>query len=258
MKSSFLIPPGASLEKWAAFARDQGIDGVEQMFFSPQVSDFRSGAESARILSDHGVEAAAVAIWEMGLADPKSKGSAEVLQAAMDYAAELHAWCIFTGTGEPRTDDSVGALADVYPKWDKWAGERGLKLAVYLGHKGSFIRSEAVLSEACARIPGLGLKLDPIGLLRNVHADPYQVLFRYGGSVVHFHVKDRLILPDGEIEPPPGQGELKWGQIFGLLYHHSYDGYISVEPHGASWANEDSRRKDHIRLTLRHLSQFML
>jgi sugar phosphate isomerase/epimerase len=258
MKSAFLIPPGSSLEKWVAFARDEGIDGVEPMFFSPQVRDFRSAAETARILSDHGVEAAAVAIWEIGLADPESKGSAKVLQAAMDYAAELHASCIFTGTGEPRTHDPVGALADVYPKWDEWAGERGLKLAVYLGHKGSFIRSEAVLSEACARIPGLGLKLDPIGLLRNVHADPYQVLFRYGGSVVHFHVKDRLILADGEIEPPPGQGELKWGQIFGLLHHHSYDGYISVEPHGSFWAVEDSRRKHHIRLTLGYLSPFML
>ena len=47
MKSAFLIPPGSSLEKWVAFASDEGIDGVEPMFFSPQVSDFGSAAETA-------------------------------------------------------------------------------------------------------------------------------------------------------------------------------------------------------------------
>ena len=104
---------------------------------------------------------------------------------------------------------------------------------------------------------GLGLKLDPIGLIRNLKADPYDALHRHGANLVYFHVKDRLILASGEVEPPPGLGELSWGAVFGILHQHQYDGYISIEPHGATWAKPE-RRKKYIRLAMRHISQFML
>jgi sugar phosphate isomerase/epimerase len=256
MKSAFIVRPGGDVAEAAAFARDEEIDGLEVMFHGPSAEDFTGAAETKRIADDHEVEIAAVGVWHLGMADPKEAGSDEVLAAAMEYAAALEVDCIFTGAGEPEGDDPVGALAEVYPRWAEMAADSGMKLAVYLGHKGSFITTEELLADACERVEGLGLKLDPIGIIRNLEADPYDVLHRYGASTAYFHVKDRLRLTDGEIEPPPGLGELDWGRMFGILHQHSYDGYVSVEPHGKFW-NQPEKRWNYIRLALRHVGQFM-
>jgi sugar phosphate isomerase/epimerase len=113
------------------------------------------------------------------------------------------------------------------------------------------------LDEACRRVPKLGLKLDPVGIIRNLKADPYNVVYRHGDRVVHFHVKDILRLPDAEIEPPPGMGELDWGRLLGILYERGYDGYVCDEPHCRFWGRPDDRRRLHIKLTFRHLEQFL-
>jgi len=82
------------------------------------------------------------------------------------------------------------------------------------------------------------------------------VLYRFGANLTHFHVKDRLILKDAELEPPPGLGELAWGRMFAILHQHAYDSYVSVEPHGACWTANDGQLKRYIRLTLAHLKPF--
>lgn len=256
MRSAFIVAPDGDLEQAAAFAQAEGIDGLELMCHSPDSVDFQDADETRRIADDYGVEVAAVGVWHLGLADPEGSGSGDLISAAMDYAAALGAECIFTGAGEPGGTDPVGALAQAYPGWEELAAKAGMRLAVYLGHRGSFITTEALLAEACARIPDLGLKLDPIGLIRNLEADPYDVLLRYGGNLTYFHVKDRLRLSDAELEPPPGLGELSWGRLFALLHHHGYDGYVSIEPHGAFWS-QPANRWTYIRLALRHISQFM-
>ncbi|MGD8237638.1 MAG: sugar phosphate isomerase/epimerase, partial [Armatimonadota bacterium] len=214
MKSAFIVRPGGDVAEAASFAQAEGINGLELMYHGPSADDFGDAEEKKRIADDHGVAVAAVGVWHLGMADPETSGSEEVIKAAMDFAAALEADCIFTGAGEPESDDPVGALAEVYPRYAEMAAAGGLKLAVYLGHKGSFIATEELLSDACERVAGLGLKLDPIGIIRNLKADPYDVLYRYGANTAYFHVKDRLRLTDAEIEPPPGLGELDWGRLF--------------------------------------------
>jgi sugar phosphate isomerase/epimerase len=256
MKTAFIVPPGSELAPWAAFARNEGLDGVEIMFHDPTIGDLQGGAAQREILDRHGVSTAAVGVWWIGLADAEDSGHADVILQGMDYAAELGAYCFFTGAGEPASDDPVSALAEVYDTWAERAAERRLKLAVYLGHRGSFISTADQLAEACDRIPNLGLKVDPVGVLRNLKADPYHLVYRHGAQITHFHVKDRLFLPDAELEPPPGMGELDWGQMLGLLHYHGYEGYLSDEPHG-SWASPGARRKLHVQLTFGHLRQFI-
>ena len=258
MKSAFIVNFNSDFQLWASFARDEKIDGLEVMFHTPAPGDFGGVKEKKRIIDDFGVDVAAIGLWGLGLADTKDSGSADTIKRAIDYGAALESYCIFTGAGDPEGSDPVGALSEVYGEWSDLAEKAGMKLAVYLGHKGSFIFTEELLAEACKRVPNLGLKLDPIGIIRNLKADPYDVMFRCAGNLIHFHVKDRLILTDGEIEPPPGLGELNWGHFFAIMHHHLYDEYISVEPHGGFWGKQDEMRKKYIRLTLKHLSQFMI
>ena len=101
--------------------------------------------------------------------------------------------------------------------WRARAEQRGLDFCVYLGHEGSYIYSEDALAEALEAVPNLGLKIDPAGLIRNLKADPNDILFRFGANLVYFHVKG----------------------------------------HGPYWSALPERRKAYVRHTLRALGPYM-
>jgi len=246
------------MAEYAAFAREQGLDGIELIYQAPQIQDLADGRDRAQILDDFGIELAAIGIWRIGLADPPSSGSADVIEAAMDFAAELRASCFFTGAGDPEGDDPVGALADCYDAWHERAEARNLTLGIYLGHKGSFIFSEKALAETVARIPHIGLKLDPVGLIRNLRAEPLYVLSKYGGNLAYLHVKGLMRVADREWEPPPGLDDLPWAQMFGILHEYGYDGWVTAEPHGPFWARSAEARKKYVRLTFQGLAPYIL
>jgi len=256
MRVSFIVPPGADRAEAAAFAAGEGIEGLELMYHAPSAEDFADADETRALCDRWGVRVSAVGVWHVGLADPPDAGTREVVLAGLRYAGEVGADCFFTGAGEPEGDDPVGALVEAWPHWEELAFAEAMDLAVYLSHKGSFLGSEALVRDAIARVPSIGLKLDPVGIIRNVKADPYDFLYRYGANCAYFHVKDKLALSDGEIEPPPGLGELEWGKLFGILHHHGYHGWVSIEPHGAFW-NRPENRWRYIRLANRHVRQFM-
>ena len=134
MKTAFIVQGRSDLASWAAFASDEGIDGVELMFHTPTSSDFQNASEQKRVLGDHGIEAAAIGVWGIGLADPQESGSSDSIKRALDYAVELDTHCLYTGAGEPEGDDPAGRLAEVHENWAQMADEAGLKLGVYLGY----------------------------------------------------------------------------------------------------------------------------
>jgi sugar phosphate isomerase/epimerase len=257
MRVSFIVRQQDDRREAAAFAAGEGIEGLELMYHSPEAADFDDADEVRAICEQYGVRIAAVGVWHMGLADPPEADTREVILAGLEYAGEVGADCFFTGAGEPEADDQVGALAEDWPHWEKLAMAEAMDLAVYLGHQGSFLCSEAAVAAAVERVEGLGLKLDPVGLIRNLSVDPYDFLHRYGASCAFFHVKDKLALEDGEIEPPPGLGELEWGRMFAILHHHGYAGWVSIEPHGSYWSAPENRWR-YVRLANRHVRQFMV
>ena len=64
-------------------------------------------------------------------------------------------------------------------------------------------------------------------------------------------------MADTWIEPAVGQGDIPWGKCMAMLYLHGYDGWISVEPHGAIWGKPASRHTG-IVLAKKHISQFLV
>jgi len=256
MRISFIVRPGDDRREAAAFAAAEGIEGLELMYHSPEAGDFDDADEVLALCDQYQIRISAVGVWHIGLADPPEAGTREVVMEGLKYAGQIGADCFFTGAGEPEADDEVGALAEVWPHWEELALAEAMDLAVYLGHKGSFLCAESQIAAAVQRVEGLGLKLDPVGIIRNVKADPYDFMHRFGGSCAFFHAKDKLALSDGEIEPPPGMGELHWGHLLGILHQHGYHGWVSIEPHGAFW-NAPANRWRYVRLAARHLRQFM-
>ena len=39
-------------------------------------------------------------------------------------------------------------------------------------------------------VPEFNIKLDPVGIMRNMKDDPYEIMKRYANRIAHFHAKD--------------------------------------------------------------------
>ena len=91
-------------------------------------------------------------------------------------------------------------------------------------------------------VPEFNIKLDPVGIMRNMKDDPYEIMKRYANRIAHFHAKDIFRYGDDgwEIEPIVGMGQLKWNVMLGMLWNVGYDGYIIIEPHGDVWAEPEA------------------
>ena len=124
---------------------------------------------------------------------------------------------------------------------------------------GNFFHSREILDKLLKEVPEFNIKLDPVGIMRNMKDDPYEIMKRYANRIAHFHAKDIFRYGDDgwEIEPIVGMGQLKWNVMLGMLWNVGYDGYIIIEPHGDVWAEPENRWK-HIVLAKRHLEQYMI
>jgi len=262
MKLAFLVQGLDAMSEWVPFAKEHGVPGVELMFGAFSEADSARAAEHKKLLEDNGVEICAIGLWRVNHLDPdpaKREANHAMLNRVFDYAATVDCPVVYTDTGQVNPDDPAASLAEykkVFPSIIELAKSKGIRLANYVGHPGNFVNSKKALGWLYDQVPEIGLKLDPVGIIRNVKADPYEVIKDYGDRIVHFHVKDIMRLGGFEIEPPVGMGDLDWSRILALLYHHNYHGYIAIEPHGPQWAKGKMRAR-HILLSKRHIEQFL-
>lgn len=257
-------PDASSLRRWVEFAAQHRIDGIE-LLVNEETGDSFDADMVAEAFGHLPVEICAIGYWRSNTIDPDAAAREQALmkiRAIMDGAARLNCHLVFFNAGEymPGDDDqNIRQLQPVYASLEAYAAERGIAVACYLGHGGNFIKSRKTLAQVLSDIPSFNLKVDPVGIMRNLKDDPYDILRLFGDRIAHFHVKDilRYGMDGFEIEPSAGMGELRWNQFLALLYHHSYKGYLVIEPHGPLYAREENRWK-HILLSKRHIEQFML
>jgi 2-keto-myo-inositol isomerase len=132
--------------------------------------------------------------------------------------------------------DNLRAAAEI-------AEEHGLNLAIEFNSQHEVLNSLEVLRElvATADRSNVGLLLDAYHLARS--GRPGRGFEEVPGEeIMHFHYSD---LPEhpvtGVKRPtdrlPPGQGVIRWSELFGLLAEKGYTGLISYEaPNPALWA----------------------
>lgn len=56
--------------------------------------------------------------------------------------------------------------------------------------------------------------------------------------------------------PPAGIDSINWRAFFAALYQHNYDGYLSIEPHSATWQGEKGEKG--VRYTIKYIRELML
>lgn len=81
-------------------------------------------------------------------------------------------------------------------------------------------------------VPEFNIKLDPVGIMRNMKDDPYEIMKRYANRIAHFHAKDIFRYGDDgwEIEPIVGMGQLKWNVMLGMLWMWAMTAISSSSP----------------------------
>jgi sugar phosphate isomerase/epimerase len=263
VKIGFLIRSDEDFEEWTRFADSIGIDGIEIDY--AENSSYEFDAERIKAAFVHKrVKPCALSIWHVNTiakaADERKKADA-VIEEFLKCGAAVGVPIAFMNTGiyeEGNTEKNLEEFAKQHWKYSKMAGDLGLSLSFYLGHQGNFINSKEILTRVCAALPNMKLKLDPVGLQRNSHADPYEIISLFGDRINHFHCKDIIRYKNNfEIEPPVGFGDIAWNRIIGMLYHFGYEGYLVIEPHGELWSKAEVKA-GHIILSQRHLKQFVL
>jgi len=56
--------------------------------------------------------------------------------------------------------------------------------------------------------------------------------------------------------PPAGIDSINWRAFFAALYQHNYDGYLSIEPHSATWQGEKGEKG--VKYTIKYIRDLML
>lgn len=263
MKVGFLIQDKQNPDAWMEFARQHGIEGIEVIFHRPPVN-IPSMKEIIGLFKKYpDVKPCAFGLWDVNILcaeDNQIKFNRQMTLQFLEYSAEAGCPVAYIGAGDRENtclDEKVNILADEYSFYKEYAKRNNIQLGCYLGHKGNFINTRSILSKVLKEVPEFNVKLDPVGIIRNMKDDPYEIIKLCGSRIIHFHVKDICRTETWEIEPPVGMGDIRWNNVMALLHEAEYSGYIVIEPHGNVWAKPEKMWK-YILLSKRHIEQFLV
>ena len=183
------------------------------------------------------------------------------LKTAIDYAADMECPIVVTGgsglDGQPM-DEAQDQFVEIFKPIVKEAGEKKVKIALYLGHGNSVLDVPKGTDRLLDALPEVGIKFDPANpTFRGGDWTPF--VHKYGDRIFHFHIKDQILIGKELIElPPAGMGDIHWGKLMAMLYQHNYQGVMSIEPHGKLWGHQGPLRRECILMSRKHVKQFLI
>lgn len=254
--------PGVAAD--AKFAAEHGFAGLEYNYWGNFADLTRETVDQMRLLHlAAGVKCSMLGIWGWNHLSPDAaerERAHSMFHRAVEFAKALDAEVLVTGGGISGADSTAGHAEEfvkVFPPLLEEAWNAGLKVAFYAVHGASFFDSLAAYEMVWEHIPEVTIKYDPANWRH--HGDDYlEVVRKHGDKVGYMHLKEHLY-HNGDLasQPAVGMGDIEWGKVMAFLYEHNYQGYLSVEPHGAIWGRPPLREKM-LLLTQRYISQFLL
>ena len=264
MKIGCLVNWKENLEVWAKAADALGIEGIDYTFATKEEYDFKKQAEKVNdILKNRRVKLCSASMFHVNTIDADENRRAEARknnESLIKFASETGAPIAVVNPGYMEGADlreNVLEFKKEFEHLEEYAHRLGVQMSYYLGHNPNFIKSEEALSMVLNEIPEMHIKVDPVGVMRNMDEDPYKIVSKHADRINHFHCKDILRKENYEIEPPVGLGQLQWKEFIAMLYNVDYEGFLVIEPHGPKWGNEE-KMGDYIKLSKRHLEQYIL
>jgi len=252
------------IQEDARFAVEHGFEGLEFNYWGDFKDLTWEIVQKMRwILVEHGATACALGLWGWNHTSrdaAEREASLKQLDRAIQFAQYLEASVLITGGGhikDASPEENAAEFAKVFPPYVEKARKAGLKVALYPVHGNSFFTSIDDYVRVWKLVPDVGIKLDCANIMH--HGDEYlPILKDYGHRIYHMHIKEHLVM-NGQVvsQPAAGMGDLQWGKIFAFLYEHNYQGYLTIEPHGALWSRPPLRSKM-LLLTQRYVKQFIV
>ena len=276
--------PGQSLKEVAEWASANGfgmlelacwpVGKAERRYAGVTTLDVtgldKAGADEARaIMKDNGLEISSLGYYPNPLHPDEEHRNTVIdhLKKVIDASALVMDEPIvgtFIGRDHTKTvDENFEVFAKVWPGIVKYAGERGVKIAIencpmifsndeWPGGN-NLAYSPANWRRMFEIIPddNFGLNLDPSHLVW-LMIDYTRVVREFADRIFHVHAKDLEIDREGlyehgtlsagigwQIPRLPGLGEVDWPRFISALYRYGYDYVVSIEHEDRKFEGSD-------------------
>jgi sugar phosphate isomerase/epimerase len=246
------------------FAAEHGFASLELSFWpAPMDPKLEAGPALKKKMDAAGIAVCGVGIWGRNFISPddaERKQAWQELGRAMDYAQAMGAPFVIMGAGEDADKPLAEKMEAFLPNFTRaceQARKHNLRLAIYNCTWANFITGPAAWEALFQALPDapIGIKFDPS---HPYHAkqDYLRHLRDFGDRVLHLHAKDvQYVAGAAFTEPPAGLGDIRWGNLISILYHHGYQGHIAFEPHSKPWT--EAMRYAGLLIGKRHLEAFL-
>lgn len=293
--------PGMALEPLANWAAESGFGMLEIACWPAGGSERRyagvshidvttldkAGAKKVRkMLNGLGLDISSLAYYPNPLHPDKDHRDQVIahLKKVIDAAVLLEVQMVGTFIGADMTKSpaqNLETFAKVWPAIVKYAGKRGIKIAIENcpmlwkdtwpgGSNVAF--SPAIWRRMFEIIPddNFGLNFDPSHLIWQF-IDEVRPIKEFRDRIFHVHAKDMEIdrerlYEDGAIAVGigygiprlPGLGEVRWSPFMAALYAIGYDWVVSIEHEDRAFEKTEELVKRGFYLTREYLSPFIV
>jgi sugar phosphate isomerase/epimerase len=269
---------------WPAGKAERRYAGVSHI----DVSDLdKSGAKKIRKM----LNGLKLGISSLGFYPNPLHPDAEVREAAFDHIKKVVDAAVllevpivgtFIGADQSKSAaENLAAFGLLWPPIIKYAGERGIKIAIencpMLWHDTwpggqNVAYSPSIWAKMFEMIPdeNFGLNYDPSHLIWQF-IDEVKPIREFRDRIFHVHAKDMWldreqlerdgILSAGvgwAIPRLPGLGETRWGELIAALYANGYDYVISIEHEDRAFEKTEELVKRGFYLTRDYLNPWIV
>lgn len=219
----------------------------------------------------------------------------EEVKAVIDFGAYLGAkyyLCSVAYVKELTYYKNITAAIRVLNQIVAYAKERNMECAIVNCCMGdNYIRTPEQWKLVLDEVPGLGIKYDPShSFVHGGERGAYmEEAIQWGDRFKYCHIKGVIQLGDSreplhwqlrevaekhpELKddpsfsalygkgnwydnPPAGIDSINWRGFFAALYQHGYDGYLSIEPHSATWLGDKGEKG--LKYTIKYIRDLMI
>ena len=239
------------------------------------------------ISSRTGVAISALAYYPNTMDSNLEKREAAIahLKKVICFSQKLGVGLVTTFIGREQTksvEENLETFRQVWPPIIRYAEEHDVKIAVencpmlfgpeqWPGGQNLFT-TPALWRTLFDIIPSrnFGINYDPSHFVWQM-MDYIQPIYEFKDKIFHVHYKDIKLFPEklrqvGTMAYPldymspklPGLGDVDWGRYVSALTDIGYDGYTCIEVEDRSFEGSRERVLDSLRLSKRHMEQFVI
>lgn len=292
--------PKVALTELAPWAAESGFGMLEVACWPISKGDRRYGGvthidcdtldkagarEVISLMADNGLSISALAYYPNILGAEGEQRAYQIahLKKVIDAAVLLEVPIVGTFAGADMTksaDANLEEYARVWPAIVRYAGERGIRIAIencpmlwddtWPGGQ-NVAYSPAIWTRMFEIIPDehFGLNYDPSHLIWQF-IDEIRPITEFKERIFHVHAKDmridrEMLYQDGILAPGfrwaiprlPGLGEVRWPEFMAALYATGYDYVISIEHEDRTFEGTEEKVKRGFYLTRDVLSPYI-